>query len=121
MTVRILIADDHKLVRAGLAMLIGEIPGYEVIAQADDGVSALESAIGLKPDVVLVDINMPRMTGLELIRQIRYLNAEIPILALTTESEQRIREQGKIAGVDGWIVKPFRPAQFLDIVKQISG
>jgi two-component system chemotaxis response regulator CheY len=115
----ILAVDDSEPIRKMLRMVLAN--SGHTLELAADGIEALDIFSRNSFNLVVTDINMPRMTGLELIRQIRYLNAEIPILALTTESEQRIREQGKIAGVDGWIVKPFRPAQFLDIVKQISG
>lgn len=115
----ILAVDDSEPIRKMLKMVLAN--SGHTLELAADGIEALDIFSRNSFNLVVTDINMPRMTGLELIRQIRYLNTEIPILALTTESEQRTREQGKIAGVDGWIVKPFRPAQFLDIVKQISG
>lgn len=115
----ILAVDDSEPIRKMLRMVLAN--SGHTLELAEDGIEALDKFSRHRFDLVVTDINMPRMTGLELIRQIRNLTKDVPILALTTESEQQMRERGKTAGVDGWIVKPFRPAQFLDIVKQISG
>lgn len=91
------------------------------LESARDGLEAMELFARNRFDLVVTDINMPRMNGLELILEIRRQNCNIPILALTTEFTDIIREQGRRAGVNGWIVKPFKAPQFLDIVRQISG
>lgn len=120
MTVRILIADDHKLVRAGLAMLIGEIPGYEVIAQADDGVSALESAIGLKPDVVLVDINMPRMSGLECLAKLREQAPEIHVLMLSMYANEEHVIRSLNLGARGYLLKDATPSELELAIRTVA-
>lgn len=114
----ILAVDDSEPIRKMLNVVLAN--SGHTLELAVDGVEALDIFSRNRFDLVVTDINMPRMTGIELIRQIRILNSEIPILALTTESDQQMRDRGKIAGADGWIVKPFRPAQFLDIIRQIS-
>ena len=120
MTVRILIADDHKLVRAGLAMLIEEIPGYEVIAQADDGVSALESAIGLKPDVVLVDINMPRMSGLECLAKLREQVPEIHVLMLSMYANEEHVIRALNLGARGYLLKDATPSELELAIRTVA-
>lgn len=120
MTVRILIADDHKLVRAGLAMLIGEIPGYEVIAQADDGVSALESAIGLKPDVILVDINMPRMSGLECLAKLREQAPEIHVLMLSMYANEEHVIRALNLGARGYLLKDATPSELELAIRTVA-
>jgi len=120
MTVRILIADDHKLVRAGLAMLIEEIPGYEVIAQADDGVSALESAIGLKPDVVLVDINMPRMSGLECLAKLREQAPEIHVLMLSMYANEEHVIRALNLGARGYLLKDATPSELELAIRTVA-
>ncbi len=120
MTVRILIADDHKLVRAGLAMLIGEIPGYEVIAQADDGVSALESAIGLKPDVVLVDINIPRMSGLECLAKLREQAPEIHVLMLSMYANEEHVIRALNLGARGYLLKDATPSELELAIRTVA-
>lgn len=120
MTVRILIADDHKLVRAGLAMLIEEIPGYEVIAQADDGVSALESAIGLKPDVILVDINMPRMSGLECLAKLREQVPEIHVLMLSMYANEEHVIRALNLGARGYLLKDATPSELELAIRTVA-
>ena len=120
MTVRILIADDHKLVRAGLAMLIEEIPGYEVIAQADDGVSALESAIGLKPDVVLVDINIPRMSGLECLAKLREQAPEIHVLMLSMYANEEHVIRALNLGARGYLLKDATPSELELAIRTVA-
>lgn len=120
MTVRILIADDHKLVRAGLAMLIEEIPGYEVIAQADDGVSALESAIGLKPDVILVDINMPRMSGLECLAKLREQVPEIHVLMLSMYANEEHVIRSLNLGARGYLLKDATPSELELAIRTVA-
>ena len=71
MKLRILVADDHPLVRRGLASLLGSHPGWEVVDEAEDGVEAVDKSGQLVPDVVVLDISMPRMSGLEACRIIR--------------------------------------------------
>ncbi len=115
----ILAADDSEPIRRLVIMVLAN--SGHTVEVVNDGLEALESFERSRFDLVVTDINMPRMTGFELVRQIRTKNTEVPILALTTESEQEMREQGRNAGVDGWIVKPFKPAQFLDIIRQVSG
>jgi two-component system, chemotaxis family, chemotaxis protein CheY len=86
---------------------------------ASDGVIGLDVFKANKFDLIVTDINMPNMDGLTFIKEVRKLDDKIPILTLTTEKEDDMRQKGKDAGANGWIVKPFRPAQFIAIVKQI--
>jgi DNA-binding NarL/FixJ family response regulator len=83
MPVRILVADDHPVVRHGLRTLLGRNPGWEIVDEAEDGVEAVEKANRLKPDVVVLDLSMPRMNGLEACRQIRKNVPESEILIVT--------------------------------------
>ena len=115
----ILAVDDSEPIRKLVTTVL--ISSGHTLELACDGIEALERFARNRFDLVVTDINMPRMAGIELVRQIRSINADVPILALTTESDQQMREQGRLAGVDGWIVKPFKPSQFLDIVRQVSG
>jgi YesN/AraC family two-component response regulator len=71
MAIRVLIGDDHGIVRGGLRLLIDRQPDMEVIAEATDGVEAFERALAVKPDLCVLDVSMPRLTGLQAARQIR--------------------------------------------------
>lgn len=118
MSIKILAVDDSDTMREMVKETL-ELGGYEVILAVDgvDGVKKFKENPGL--NLVIADINMPNLNGIEMIREIRKENTEVPILTLTTESEDTMKQKGKDAGADGWIVKPFRPPQFLDIIKQI--
>lgn len=114
----ILQIDDSETICTMIKMILAQKPGYKVI-QAGNGEEGLEKFKGNKVSLVITDINMPKMNGLELIKQVRKLDAEVPILVLSTESEEGLRKQGQEYGANGWIVKPFKPAQFSDIIEQI--
>ena len=98
-----------------------EKENYEVI-EAADGVQALDSLRTREPDLIITDINMPRLNGIQLIERIkqnprlRYL----PIIVLTTESQRNLKDQAKAAGATGWIVKPFKPEQLVRVVKRFT-
>jgi DNA-binding NarL/FixJ family response regulator len=104
-TVRILIADDHELVRKGIATTLEEVPGWTVVAQADNGRQAVDLAQSLRPDVVVLDMTMPELNGLEATRQILANRTGERVLILTAhESEQLVREVLN-AGAQGYVLK----------------
>ncbi|MCE9500335.1 MAG: response regulator [Leptospira sp.] len=113
----ILAVDDSVTMREMVKQIL-DLGGYDSVF-ANDGMEGLEKFNTITADLVITDINMPRMDGITFIREIRKINTDVPILTLTTESESGIMKEGQMAGANGWVVKPFRPAQFLDIVKQI--
>src|SRR2546425_2359609 len=103
--VRILVADDHEVVRRGVRALLEARPGWEVCDEAADGREAVEKAIQSGPDVVILDIGMPVLNGLEAARQIRKVSPRCEVLILTMhESEQLIREV-LAAGARGYVLK----------------
>lgn len=116
---KILSADDSASVRQMVQFTL-EAAGYEVVT-AVDGKDALDKLKSATVDLVITDLNMPNMTGLELIKQLRSLPAFkfVPIVMLTTESEEGIKAQGRAAGATGWIVKPFKQDQLLAVVKKL--
>ncbi len=115
----IIAIDDSETMLSMIKQTL-EMGGYSVLL-ARDGQEGLDVFKDNKDsiDLVVTDINMPIMDGITLINEIRKLDSDIPILTLTTESEDGMKQKGYEAGANGWIVKPFRPAQFLDIIKQI--
>jgi DNA-binding NarL/FixJ family response regulator len=103
--VRILIADDHEVVRKGIAAQISQCPEWEVIAEATNGRDAVDLALSLKPDLIVLDFSMPELNGLAAARRIRAVLPEVRILILTVhESEQVVREV-LAAGAQGYVLK----------------
>ena len=117
----ILTVDDTASMRQMISFTLNSV-GHEVI-QACDGKEALKLLEGKKVDLVIADVNMPNMDGIALVKTLRE-QADYkftPILMLTTESQESKRQQGKVAGATGWIVKPFNPEQLLNVVKKVLG
>ena len=102
---RILIADDHGIVRGGMKLLIDRQPDMEVVAEADDGVEAFEQALPAKPDLCVMDVSMPRMTGLQAARQIRAHLPETQVLALSMHDDERYVFDALKAGASGYVLK----------------
>jgi two-component system chemotaxis response regulator CheY len=116
---KIMTVDDSATVRQMLSFTLQDA-GYEVI-EAADGVEALEKLKNESIRMLITDLNMPQMDGIELIREVRKTpgNRFVPIIMLTTESHEQKKQAGKTAGASGWIVKPFRPEQLLRVVKMV--
>lgn len=117
----IMTADDSASVRQMVAFTLKQ-SGYDVI-EAVDGRDALTRLTTQKVDMLLTDLNMPNLDGIGLIKGVRAgsLNRMIPIVMLTTESNDSRKAEGKTAGATGWIVKPFKPEQLIAVVKKVIG
>jgi DNA-binding NarL/FixJ family response regulator len=105
MAFRILLADDHEVVRAGLRALLEEQNGWEVVAEAVDGRDAVEKATKFKPDVVVIDIAMPSLNGLEAVRQIVKSVPNSKVLVLTMYDSDPLIQQVLQAGARGYLLK----------------
>lgn len=105
MTIRILIADDHGLIRAGLRALLEDVPDFSVVGEARDGLAVLEQTAKFKPDVVLMDINMPGLSGIEATRRLAEISPETRVLALTVHEEEGMLREMLRAGAYGYIIK----------------
>ena len=116
----IMTVDDSTSVRQMVSFTLGDA-GYDIV-QAVDGKDALDK-IGdsTNVDMLITDLNMPNLDGIELIRNVRAQQRHkfIPILMLTTESQEAKKQQGKAAGASGWIVKPFSAEQLVDVVRRL--
>ena len=104
-TLRILIADDHEVARRGIRALLEAHPGWEVCGEASDGREAVNSARELKPDVVLLDIGMPSLNGLDATRQIIAATPETRILILTMHDSEQVVREVLAAGALGFLLK----------------
>jgi NarL family two-component system response regulator LiaR len=118
-SIRILIADDHALVRKGLITLMSSEPGIEVVGEAADGVEVVLKARSLKPDVILLDMIMPRQNGLEAIHQIKREDPEARILVITSFSEDQILFPAIKAGALGYLLKDSSPQQLIQAIYDV--
>lgn len=121
MSKTIMTVDDSASMRQMVSFTLKQA-GYQVV-EAVDGKDALVKLNGSSVQMVLTDLNMPNMDGIELIRHVRATPSckFIPIVMLTTESQVEKKQAGKEAGATGWIVKPFKPEQLLAVVKKVLG
>jgi DNA-binding NarL/FixJ family response regulator len=102
---RVLIADDHGIVRSGLRLLLERQPDIEVVAEAGDGAEARELAIRERPDLAILDVKMPKLTGLQATREIKAQAPEVAVLILSMHDEERYVEEAMSAGASGYVVK----------------
>jgi NarL family two-component system response regulator LiaR len=119
-TIRILIVDDHAIVREGLRTLIASEPRMELVGEAADGVEAVSLARSLKPDVILMDLLMPRKDGLEAIDEIKQENPDVSILILTSFAEEDKVFPAIRAGALGYLLKDSSPQQLLQAIHDVS-
>lgn len=120
MSLKILAVDDSLTIREILkSCLLGA--GFEV-ETAVDGLDGLEKLPGAQPDVVITDINMPRMDGFQFIDALRGGSSptSVPILVLTTESAPDLKQRARDAGATGWIVKPFDEAKLVGAIRRVA-
>jgi DNA-binding NarL/FixJ family response regulator len=120
MTIRLLVADDQAMVRAGFRMLVSEEPGIEVVAEAGNGREAVDKAARYRPNVVLMDIRMPELDGLEATRQILEAEPGARILILTTfDLDEYVYEALRI-GASGFVLKDDPPEQLIAAIRTVA-
>ena len=105
MKVQILVADDREAIRRQVRLILASRPNLEVCAEAADGTEAVEKTRELNPDLVVLDITMPKMNGLEAAREIKSFAPEIPILILTVHKSKQLMEEAAKIGVRGYVTK----------------
>jgi DNA-binding NarL/FixJ family response regulator len=118
--IRILIADDHGIVRSGLRMLIDRQADMSVVAEAKDGIDALEMAQAEHPDVAVLDVSMPRMTGLQAAREIRSHSPATRVLMLSMHDDERYFFEGLEAGASGYVLKRAADTDLIDAVRTVA-
>jgi DNA-binding NarL/FixJ family response regulator len=118
--VRILIADDHDIVRKGLRMLLEEPPGWQVCGEARSGREAVEKATELKPDVVVIDVSMPDLNGLEATRQIRKSCPKAEVLVITHHDSDEMAGEVLDAGARGYVLKSDSNKDLIHAVEALS-
>ena len=102
---RVLIADDHGIVRSGLRLLLESQPDIEVVAEVDDGVAAVQAALRERPDLCVLDVAMPRMTGIQATREIRSQLPDTAVLVLSMHADERYLFEALKAGASGYVLK----------------
>lgn len=118
---KIVIADDHAVVRKGLVQIISETADLEVIAEAENGNILLEKIRTVKPDVVLMDINMPEKSGWDVILQLKSELPKLPVIVLSISPEKDFAVKFLKAGAAGYLTKTSAPEQLVDAIRKVAG
>lgn len=118
--IKILLADDHKIMRDGLRTLIEGQPGMKVIDEAGNGQEAVQMAIKLQPDIVVMDINMPGLNGIEATRQIVTKAPEVKVIALSMYSEKKFVVEMLKAGASGYLLKECAAEELITAMRSVS-
>ena len=119
-TIRVLIADDHAVYRWGLRTLLGSEPDLEVIGEAATGKEIVERAAELRPDIILMDIQMPGMNGIEATRRIIEANQEIGVIILTMYEDDDSVFLAMRAGARGYVLKGAHPSEILKVLRAVA-
>jgi DNA-binding NarL/FixJ family response regulator len=117
---KILIADDHGIVRSGLRMLLERQDDLEVIGEASDGIEARDMAIRDRPDLAIVDVKMPRLTGLQATQEIREQAPDVAVLILSMHEDERYLFEALKAGASGYVLKSQADQDLLDAIRAVE-
>jgi len=119
--IRVLIADDHGVVREGLRAVLGSEPDMEVVGEAATGKEVVEQAAELEPDVILMDIQMPDVNGIEATRRVLEIDPDVGVVALTMFEDDDSVFSAMRAGARGYVLKGAPPAEILKVVRAVAG
>jgi DNA-binding NarL/FixJ family response regulator len=117
---RILIADDHGIVRSGLKLLLESHPDMEVVAEARDGVEAVELAIREQPDLCILDVAMPLLTGIQATREIKSQSPDIAVLMLSMHADERYLFEALKAGASGYVLKAEADKDLVEAARSVG-
>jgi two-component system response regulator NreC len=118
-TIRILLADDHKVMRRGLRLLLESQPGFSVVAEASDGREAVEQAESTQPDVAVLDIAMPNLSGIEAAQRISSASPQIAIVILSMHSDEGYVLRALKSGVKGYVLKDSAEGDLMEAIKAV--
>jgi DNA-binding NarL/FixJ family response regulator len=117
---RLLVADDHGIMRSGLRLLLDRQPDMEVVAEAADGIEAVELALRERPDICILDVAMPRMTGLQATVEIRAHAPEVAVLVLSMHDDERYLFEALQAGAAGYVLKREADQALVEAVRAVA-
>ena len=117
---RVVIADDHGIVRSGLRLLLEQQPDIEVVGEAADGAEARDLAIAEQPDLAILDVKMPKLTGLQATREIREQAPDVAVLILSMHDDERYLFEALKAGASGYVLKRQADEDLLDAVRAVQ-
>jgi DNA-binding NarL/FixJ family response regulator len=117
---RVVIADDHATVREGIKLIIGAEPDLEVVGEAGDGRAAVAAAERLRPDVIVMDVSMPKMNGLKATNKLKECCPEVQVLALTRHKDDGYLQQLLRAGASGYVLKQSPPQELLHAIRAVA-
>src|ERR1700733_14036690 len=117
---RVLIADAHGIVRSGLRLLIERQPDIEVVAEAADGAGARDLAVRERPDLAILDVKMPKLTGLQATREIKRQAPEVQVLILSMYDDERYLFEALKAGASGYVLKAQADVDLLEAVRAVE-
>lgn len=118
--VRVLLVEDHIMTRMGLSLVLGKAEGIELVAEAEDGLSGVQKAQELLPDVILMDIGLPIIDGIEATKRVKELHLDSKVLIFTSRDNQDDIFASFKAGADGYIMKGANPEQTTNAIKAVS-
>ncbi|MCX7707729.1 MAG: response regulator transcription factor [Anaerolineae bacterium] len=119
-TIRVLVVDDHALFREGMVGILNAQPDIQVVGEASDGLEAVVMARSLRPDVILMDITMPGVDGVEATRQIKQELADARIVMLTVRDEDEKLFEAFRSGADGYLLKTIRAGQLVEMIRAVN-
>lgn len=118
-TVRIVIADDHRLMREGVRRILGEVPDFEVVFEAEDGAEAVRQCAVLTPDLVLLDLDMPNINGIQAARALLKQRPAVKVVILTMHRDPKLIEQLAELGVNGYLYKSSHPEDLVYGIRKV--
>ena len=119
MTIKILLIDDHTLFRSGMKALLSRQSDFEVVGEASDGLEGVKLAEQLQPDLVLLDLDMPVMSGIEALPQLLEMNPKLPVVMLTVSEDAKDLKEAFVLGAKGYLVKNIEADYLINSIRQI--
>ena len=121
MSLRILVVDDHEVVRKGLAMLLLDSPGYEVCGETANGEGGILRTLELKPDLVLMDVSMPKMNGIEATKIIRKVSPDTKVIIPSMHDSGQCAQEAKLTGAHGFLTKACPVEELRSVIADVCG